>query len=302
MSKQPRIQMTTAASLLIHAVLFTLLAYTVKKQSPMLIPPAYKVNLVSVGKSSAAKTTDTAAKKVTEQQQTQKHTVTKPIVETKEPEVVKPVTKKEPPVKKEMQQPKKDVTKPEKEVKTLPKEAAQKKETQKTPPVKLETKPEEKITKTEPKEVEPRETEVSVEEKIAALKAKKDIQQHAMLRSMVSVKGEGNAKATAQRQGNTSTLIESPNGVDSNDILAQYIGLIGDHVRKRWVFPDSAKKNLEAIVFFTIRKDGKIENIKLDKTSGNTFYDRSCLSAVNKSVPLPVPPVDNMEVAIRFHP
>ncbi|MBF0337823.1 MAG: TonB family protein [Nitrospirae bacterium] len=280
-NRQPNIMTNTALSFILHAVVFTLLAYTVKKQSPMLIPPAYKVSLVSVGDGAGAKASQPPVKKAPELQPP----VTKPRVE--KPEVQQPVAKKDPPVKKE-----------EKTV-PIPKEVP----IAKKEPVKpvAEPKKEDKATP-EPK---PQEPTVNVEDTIAALKAKKKLQQQSKLRSMISLKADSSSNSTqaaTQRPGSSPSLYDSPNGVESNDILAQYIGLVGTLIRKQWIFPDSSKKGLEAIVFFSITKDGKVEHVKLDKSSGNTFYDRSCLSAVNKAVPLPVPPVENMEVAIRFYP
>ncbi|MBF0537280.1 MAG: cell envelope integrity protein TolA [Nitrospirae bacterium] len=292
MNRQPSVITNTAVSFILHAVMFALLTYTIKKQSPMLIPAAYKVNLVSVGDSTGAKTSHPPVPA----------TVRKPQVEEEEPEAQEPVAKKEPPVKKEVKKEVKEVPVPKKEVtKPVPKEVPIPKEV----PVPKKEVP--KPTAEVKKETEAKD-EVTVEESIALLKAKKKLQQQARLRSTISLKADnsaGNSQATTQRQGKPS-MFESPNGVangvQSDDMLAQYIGLIGGLIRKRWIFPDSAKKDMEAIVFFTITKDGKVEHIKLDKSSGNTFYDRSCLSAVNKSVPLPTPPVDNMEVAIRFYP
>ncbi|KJU86973.1 protein containing TonB [Candidatus Magnetobacterium bavaricum] len=242
----------------------------------MLLPPAYKVSLVSVGDGSNAsqppvkEATEPAAKPRVEKPEVQKP-------------VVKPQVKKEAvPIPKEVPIPPKEVSKPVAEVK---KES-----------------PKENKTTPEPM---PQEPKISVEDSIAALKAKKKLQQQSNLRSTISLKADNsaaNTSATTQRQGSTPSIYESPEGVEGNDMMAQYIGMIGGLIRKRWIFPDSMKKNLEAIVFFNITKDGKVEHVRLDKSSGNTFYDRSCLSAVNKAVPLPVPPVDNMEVAIRFYP
>ncbi|MCG6553907.1 MAG: TonB family protein, partial [Candidatus Magnetominusculus sp. LBB02] len=165
------------------------------------------------------------------------------------------------------------------------------------------TKPEQtKIPAATPSKEQPKVAEnasgkdtTSVEDRISMLRSKKRLEQHAALRSMVDL----NAKSAKMGQSPTgASQSTSPSFGDA--VNNEYSDIVGAHVRKRWAYPESAKKSLEAIVVFTIRQDGRVDGVKLEKSSGNSFFDRSALSAVNKSVPMPQPPLDSYEVGIRF--
>ncbi|MBF0318302.1 MAG: TonB family protein [Nitrospirae bacterium] len=194
----------------------------------------------------------------------------------------KPPEKEHPPAKEdpvkaakyEVKEPPKPVATPRPEAKKAPEPVAVKPETKKPPP---------KDTTT-------------VEDRIAIMKSKKKLEQHAMLRSVIDL----SKKDTKMGQSPAGTSHQSTSPSFGDAVNNDYSDIVGNHIRKRWAYPESAKKGLEAIVVFSIRQDGRIEGIKLDKSSGNSFFDRSALSAVNKSVPMPQPPLDSFEVGIRF--
>jgi colicin import membrane protein len=219
----------------------------------------------------------------------------------------RPAEKELPPVKEEpakaakyeMKEPPKPVATPKPVVKEGPKVVKETpkpvKEIKKTPePVAV--KPE--IKKTPPKEQPPKERSKdtsSVEDRIAMMKSKKKLEQHAMLRSVIDLSKKDAKMGQSPTGASQST---SPSFGDA--VNNEYSDIVGTHIRKRWAYPESASKGLEAIVVFTIRQDGRIEGMKLEKSSGNSFFDRTALSAVNKSVPMPQPPLDTYEVGIRF--
>ncbi|MBF0516082.1 MAG: TonB family protein [Nitrospirae bacterium] len=301
--RQPSVQISTIASFLLHTVVFAVFMYTVKHQPRFVLPKPYTVKLVS--------------------------TIKAPTVEPSlgEPHAIhKPAEKELPPVKEEASKP------PKYEMKENPKPAPQPQpqpqvEAHKPVPAKpLPVKPLEdkgpKVVKEPPKPVDakpeiakksspqpaqpmpqpikeaPKDTAkdaTSVEDRISMLKSKKKLQQHAMLHSVVDV-GKKDVKMGQSPTGATQST--SPSFGDA--VNNEYSDIVGAHVRKRWAYPESAKKSLEAIVVFTIKQDGRIEGMKLEKSSGNSFFDRSALSAVNKSVPMPQPPLDAYEVGIRF--
>ncbi|MBF0519346.1 MAG: cell envelope integrity protein TolA [Nitrospirae bacterium] len=316
--KQPSIQLAAVASLIIHAAAFMLLIYIANRHPAFNMPKAYTVNLVSVPKTSPAnlptrgeppkapkqEKQEPEAKEQKEQAEVQE-TEAKPA--KPKPEKPPKTELKEPEVKKKVkpEKPKEEVKKPEKHVekdkgKEPVKEKAKEKvkdekpekpkETSK-PKVKPEVKPEEKPSK---KETTSEDTS-SVEDRIAALKAKKKLQQHAMQRAVVDV-GVSKAKPGQLASGTGEGAMPSTGNV----ITDEYASAVSAHIKKRWVYPEAGKKGLLAVVTFTIRRNGQIENVQLEKKSGNTFYDRSALAAVTKSVPLPQPPYDNFELGVNF--
>jgi TonB family protein len=50
-----------------------------------------------------------------------------------------------------------------------------------------------------------------------------------------------------------------------------------------------------------IGKDGTLSGVKIEKASGDRFFDRSALNAVTKASPVSPPPYE-MEIGIRFYP
>ncbi len=65
--------------------------------------------------------------------------------------------------------------------------------------------------------------------------------------------------------------------------------------------PEFGREVLEAVVSFKIKRDGNIEQLKLESSSGNKFFDRSVMNAISKAAPLPRPPYE-IELGIRFYP
>ncbi|QWR78657.1 cell envelope integrity protein TolA [Candidatus Magnetomonas plexicatena] len=295
--KQPSIQLAAIASLIIHAAAFMLLVYIANRRPEFTMPRAYTVNLVSLPKTSPAnlplkgeppkapKQVEPEVKEPAEEREAEaKPTKTEPEkpakTELKEPEVKKPEKPKE--------VPKKPVDKGKEPVKVKDKKPEKSKE---SPKPKEKPKSEETPSKKET----PKEDTTSVEDRIAALKAKKKIQQHAMQRAVVDV-GKTSTKPGQHVSGTGQGAMPSTGNV----ITDEYAATVSAHIKKRWVYPEAGKKGLLAVVTFTIKRNGQIENIQLEKKSGNTFYDRSALAAVTKSVPLPQPPYDNFELGINF--
>ena len=70
-----------------------------------------------------------------------------------------------------------------------------------------------------------------------------------------------------------------------------YHALIGREIRKRWAPPPTSieGQRMEAIVAFSISRSGRIDSaVRLEKSSGNLFYDQAALRATLG--PLPPPP------------
>ncbi len=129
-----------------------------------------------------------------------------------------------------------------------------------------------------------------VEEKIAAIEAKKKIEKIVKLRSLISLKaGEKKPDETPDTPRGAGTLFDD------------YYAKITNEIRQHWIFPDSGPKNIETIISIKILRDGTIINQKIEKSSGNTLFDRSALKAIAKASPLTPPPYE-MEIGVRFYP
>lgn len=101
-----------------------------------------------------------------------------------------------------------------------------------------------------------------------------------------------------------------PGGTDGAQVgLArrQYYTEIWNAVRRQWVLPEYLKaQRLEALLVVVIRRDGKVLDLRVEKSSGNEAYDESARRAVRKAEPLPPFPAiysaGQEEIGLRFRP
>jgi TonB family protein len=138
----------------------------------------------------------------------------------------------------------------------------------------------------------------TIEESIAALKAKRQKEKQlekilSVRRALVSIQGKGGstaAKAPVQGAGPAMGAGE-----------ASYIDKIAGQIHEHWYWPDYRKQNLEAVISVKIQKDGTLSEIKFEQRSGDRFFDRSVLQAIQNASPVARPPYE-MEIGIRFYP
>ena len=72
-----------------------------------------------------------------------------------------------------------------------------------------------------------------------------------------------------------------------------YFQRVYDKVRSQWVFPPKLARELvsgEVVVSFTIRKDGRVDDIAVRKSSGFREFDDNVVRAVERAAPLPPVP------------
>ena len=88
-----------------------------------------------------------------------------------------------------------------------------------------------------------------------------------------------------------------------------YFRELDERIRSNWTVPGLApsdSRNLIVQIRITIEQDRKVSNVRMEKTSGNNFFDDSVLRAIHKASPLPVPPEqlrgteDHYEIGFRF--
>jgi len=92
--------------------------------------------------------------------------------------------------------------------------------------------------------------------------------------------------------------------------LRDYFRRLEDSVRNSWILPvalarDAAKLVVEMRI--VIEKDGRVSEERIERSSGNPYFDDSVRRAIRKASPLPIPPEqlrggeDHYEVGFRFH-
>ena len=88
-----------------------------------------------------------------------------------------------------------------------------------------------------------------------------------------------------------------------------YFRALDERIRENWTVPELASsdsRNLIVQIRITIEQDGRVTNVRMEKTSGNPYFDDSVLRAITKASPLPVPPEqlrgteDHYEIGFRF--
>ena len=132
-----------------------------------------------------------------------------------------------------------------------------------------------------------------VERKLSALKAKEKIGKIVRLRSMIDLRARGDKRVSSAKVSSSS----QGQGGGSAD----YYSMITKEIWQQWVYPDTGKKDIEAIISVKILRDGTAIAQKVEKSSGDALFDRSAIRAIAKASPLPPPPQE-MEIGVRFYP
>jgi len=134
-----------------------------------------------------------------------------------------------------------------------------------------------------------------IEEKIALIKAKKQVEKIVKLRSVITLKkGDTGEKSHPQ-------TTSAQTGTGSSNLFTEYYAQMENKIWQQWSWPETGQKNLLAIISIKILKDGTIRIQKIEKSSGNSFFDKEALKALAKANPLPPPP-EELEISLRFYP
>jgi TonB family protein len=86
-----------------------------------------------------------------------------------------------------------------------------------------------------------------------------------------------------------------------------YYTEIWNAIRRQWALPEFLKsQHLETVLVVVVRRDGKVLDLRVEKSSGNDVYDESARRAVRKAEPLPPFPAiyspAQEEIGLRFRP
>ncbi|MCS7249601.1 MAG: TonB C-terminal domain-containing protein [candidate division WOR-3 bacterium] len=81
-----------------------------------------------------------------------------------------------------------------------------------------------------------------------------------------------------------------------------YLNIVLNKIAENWYNPyANTNLNLKAIIFFKITKEGKIGEVKVEKSSGKEDYDEYCKRAVLLTKNLPPLPDDFQADVLKIH-
>jgi colicin import membrane protein len=92
--------------------------------------------------------------------------------------------------------------------------------------------------------------------------------------------------------------------------MLEFFGRLESRVRESWILSDVLARDTSGLIVemrITIEKDGRVSDTRIEKGSGNIYFDESVKRAIQKASPLPIPPErlrggeNHYEVGFRFH-
>lgn len=101
----------------------------------------------------------------------------------------------------------------------------------------------------------------------------------------------------------------SGGGDKTSRLFAAYHTQVWQLIRAQWIVPEALIKStrgLETVLLITIRRDGTLSRMSLEKSSGNSRFDQTALRAAKKAGPYPRLPAGyrrgTYEMGVRFRP
>ena len=70
--------------------------------------------------------------------------------------------------------------------------------------------------------------------------------------------------------------------------FSYYLAAVERKVSQNWFSGvSSGTEGLTCLVFFRLRRDGGVDDVRIEQSSGNTYFDRSAMRAVRSAAPFP---------------
>lgn len=104
---------------------------------------------------------------------------------------------------------------------------------------------------------------------------------------------EGRPDGSPRGAGSVTLEVDFP--------YAWYLAIIQRKISERW--QDKALPGHQPTVIFEIGRDGRVNTsrVTVEKSSGNSLYDRAALRAIEEATPFPPLPADFNEPLLRIH-
>ncbi len=84
--------------------------------------------------------------------------------------------------------------------------------------------------------------------------------------------------------------------------FSYYLAAIERKVSQNWFSGvSSGAEGLSCLVFFRLRRDGRVDDVRIEQSSGNTYFDRSAMRAVRSAAPFPPLPRAFTENYLGIH-
>ena len=137
----------------------------------------------------------------------------------------------------------------------------------------------------------------------AARAAVRSVGEHVAHRIEAPPPARSEGRGAAGGGGSKGTVRVSPEMLD-------YFRRLEEKVRSSWILPGTVGRDAAKLVVemrIVIEKDGRVSEDRIERGSGNLYFDESVQRAIRKASPLPVPPEqlrggeDHYEVGFRFH-
>lgn len=119
----------------------------------------------------------------------------------------------------------------------------------------------------------------------------------------------GTGSSSGGRSGSGSGIYGGHGSEQVNPaVLNQYTASLNGRISSHWQLPEilKTKSNLRTMVALTVRRDGSIEDMRIERKSGDSFFDQSVLKALQSATPLPGFPAlidkSTLEFALNFTP
>ena len=100
------------------------------------------------------------------------------------------------------------------------------------------------------------------------------------------------AEETRLKQEQAAAIARQAELKKRQTMIDKYMSLIEAKVYQHWVKPPNVSKGLVCELDVRLIPSGEVINIVLSKSSGDSVYDKSVLSAVKRASPLPLPPAE----------
>lgn len=192
--------------------------------------------------------------------------------------------------------------------KTVPKKTVSKKTAAKEKgAVKMKAPPRKRVAPKKGVSLEPEKKAAKVSKEIERLRAIKALSQRKQHKKEQAAKAGEADEDIAQaievirkkKLGTASARAGIP-GAGTSVHSDSYYALVTQQIWSEWIYPDFDASGLEVVISIKIDKQGRVISQKIEKSSGNTLFDRSAAKAISKASPLP-PPAVEMEIGVRFY-
>lgn len=114
--------------------------------------------------------------------------------------------------------------------------------------------------------------------------------------------------AAIREKGVVSTPERSSGRTVQSPVFQQYVSSLYTRIHGYWILPEmrSWDRHLETVVVLTIRRDGSVADMQIERKSGDPFFDQFVMKTLQKAAPMPRFPAlmrdSSIEVGLRFKP